>query len=309
MSSIFLKTLPFFSLIGCGYLATRYRFFPREAAAMLTRFVFYFALSAMLFRLGATLPFEDIWQPEFLLAYLIASILLYLLAFALALVRKQTTQVAAFEAQTSVVGNTGFLALPMLVSLFGIKAAAPVMMTLAVDLIILGALVIIVVEFGRGDKSGVVAIGLAARGLLKNPMFVSVICGLAWSRIGIPWPEALDEFTAILGAAATPCALFAIGCSLAVGSAERNFGIALWLSTIKLIAHPLLVAFFMFRVFEIETFTASIAVTAAAMPVAGNIYILAQHYNIAVHRVSASILISTALSVITITVFLALLGL
>ncbi len=48
MLAIFLKTLPFFLLIGLGWAAAGTRFFPPEAAAWLTRFVFYFALSAML---------------------------------------------------------------------------------------------------------------------------------------------------------------------------------------------------------------------------------------------------------------------
>jgi malonate transporter and related proteins len=41
------------------------------------------------------------------------------------------------------------------------------------------------------------------------------------------------------------------------------------------------------------------------LPVAGNVYILAQHYQIAVARVSASILISTAISVVTVPLVIA----
>jgi hypothetical protein len=46
-------------------------------------------------------------------------------------------------------------------------------------------------------------------------------------------------------------------------------------------------------------------IAAAALPVAGNVYILAQHYGIAPQRVSASILISTAVSILTVTVVIA----
>ena len=55
MLAIFLKTLPFFAIIGLGYWAGRTRFFSSEATAYLTKFVFYFALSAMLFRFSANL--------------------------------------------------------------------------------------------------------------------------------------------------------------------------------------------------------------------------------------------------------------
>jgi hypothetical protein len=46
-------------------------------------------------------------------------------------------------------------------------------------------------------------------------------------------------------------------------------------------------------------------IAAASLPVAGNVYILAQHYGVAPHRVSASILISTALSIVTVSVVIA----
>jgi len=55
MWDIFLQTLPFFALIGLGYGAGRTGFFTPEATAYLTKFVFYFALSAMLFRVSASL--------------------------------------------------------------------------------------------------------------------------------------------------------------------------------------------------------------------------------------------------------------
>jgi len=53
MIDVLLQTLPFFALIGLGFGAAARGFFPPEATAYLTRFVFYFALSAMLFRFSA----------------------------------------------------------------------------------------------------------------------------------------------------------------------------------------------------------------------------------------------------------------
>jgi len=42
----------------------------------------------------------------------------------------------------------------------------------------------------------------------------------------------------------------------------------------------------------------------AALPVAGNVYIIAQHYNVAPKRASAAILISTVISIVTLTIIL-----
>jgi malonate transporter len=46
-------------------------------------------------------------------------------------------------------------------------------------------------------------------------------------------------------------------------------------------------------------------IAAASLPVAGNVYILAQHYGVAPTRVSASILLSTAASVVTVSLVIA----
>ena len=100
------------------------------------------------------------------------------------------------------------------------------------------------------------------------------------------------------------CALFAIGASLASKSAER-LSVALWLSFCKLILHPICVAIGVVVLFPVDPYTAAVVISASALPVAGNVYILAQHYGVAPHRVSASILVSTAISIVTVSAIIA----
>ena len=70
--------------------------------------------------------------------------------------------------------------------------------------------------------------------------------------------------------------------------------------------HPLFVAGGVFLFFPVEPFQATVAVSTAAMPVAGNVFMLAQHYGIAPQRVSAAILISTAASILTVSAVIGL---
>ena len=113
-----------------------------------------------------------------------------------------------------------------------------------------------------------------------------------------------EEFLALLGAAATPGALFAIGASLATKSAER-LSVAFTISAFKLFIHPAAVALTALVIWPVDPFAAKVMVAAAALPVAGNVYILAQHYNVAPQRVSAAILVSTAISVVTVSAAIA----
>ena len=71
MIAIFLKTIPFFAIIGLGYFAVRRGMFTAEATAYLTKFVFYFALSAMLFRFSSSLSLGALLQWNFIFAYLL----------------------------------------------------------------------------------------------------------------------------------------------------------------------------------------------------------------------------------------------
>jgi predicted permease len=300
MADIFLKTLPFFALIALGYSAARRGFFPPEATGYLTKFVFYFALAAMLFRFSANLSLAEVVDWPLVWAYLLGSLTVYLLATFVALVRKRGISEGAVEAQCAVIGNVGFLGIPMLILLLGERSVGPVMLVLAVDLIVFGSLIVILIAGARDGRMSLGILRNIAIGLVKNPMIVSMVLGLCWSATGQPLPAPMNEFLGILGAAATPCALFAIGASLADKSAER-ISVAGWLTFCKLVLHPVAVGALALFVFTVDPYSAAVVIATAALPVAGNVYIIARHYDVAPSRVSASIFVSTVVSVVSLS--------
>jgi predicted permease len=303
MLDIFLQTLPFFLIIGLGYGAGRTGFFSEEATAWLTKFVFYFALSAMLFRFSANLSLAEVLDWRFVMAYLWGTAFVYGLATMVALLRRVSVEEAAIEGQCAVIGNVGFLGVPMLVLLMGEAAIGPVMLVLAVDLIVFGSLVVILITGSRDGRMSIGILRTVGIGLVKNPMIVSIVLGMTWSALNLPIPDPMNQFLGLLGGAATPGALFAIGASLASKSAERPF-VAGWLSFCKLVLHPAFVAFSALLLFPVAPYSAAVMIAAAALPVAGNIFILATHYGVAPQRVSASILISTSMAVITVSLII-----
>jgi len=299
MIEIFFRTLPFFAIIGLGYWAGRTRFFSPEATAYLTKFVFFFALSAMIFRFSANLSFAEIFDPRLIIGYLAGTMAVYVLVTLIAALRGLDMQTAAVEAQCGAIGNVGFLGLPMMVILFGEASIGPMMLVLSVDLVVFSSLIVILINADRGSGLGLATFKLVSAGLVKNPMIVSICCGLIWSALALPLPAPVNEFLTILGGAATPGALFAIGASLAGKSAER-VQIAVWLSFAKLVCHPILVAIGVLWLLPLDAYSATVVISAAALPVAGNVYMLAQHYGVAPQRVSATILFSTMASIISV---------
>jgi len=307
MIDIFFRTLPFFAIIGLGYWAGRTRFFSAEATAYLTKFVFFFALSAMIFRFAANLSFAEIFDLRLIVGYLAGTLAVYLLVTLVAALRGLDMPTAAVEAQCAAIGNVGFLGLPMMVILFGEASIGPMMLVLSVDLVVFSSLIVILINAGRRSGLGLSTLKMVALGLVKNPMIVSICAGLSWSALALPIPAPVNEFLTILGGAATPGALFAIGASLAGKSAER-VQIAVWLSFAKLALHPLFVAIAVSWLLPLDAYSATVVIAASALPVAGNVYMLAQHYGVAPQRVSAAILLSTIASILTVPLVISGIG-
>lgn len=303
MLPIFLKTIPFFAVIAVGYWAGRTKFFSEEATAYLTKFVFYFALSAMLFRFSANLSLAEVWDTRLVIAYLWGTAFVYGIATIVGFLRGLDVATTAIEAQCAAIGNVGFLGVPMLTLLLGTEAIGPIMLALGVDLIVFSSLIVILVTGSREGASGRMLLKTVGLGLIRNPMIVAIGLGFTWSAFALPIPVPMNDFLAILGGAATPGALFAIGASLAYKSAEK-LHIAGWLSFCKLVLHPALIALSML-IFAVDSYKASVVIAAAALPVAGNVYMLAQHYGVAPQRVSATILISTAISIVSVSIVVA----
>ena len=300
MISIFLQTAPFFLIVAIGYFSGKYKFLGKRGTDAITKFVFYFALSAMLFRFSSQLEISEIFDLKFVGCYVVATSILYLVVIVVSYFSGTKFETAVFDAQIATVGNTGFLGIPLLATLVGSQSVGYVMMILATDFAIFGTLIVVLIMVSRDQSWGIKLLRPIAKGLFQNPMIVSFSLGIFWGYSDYQTPKFFSEFLVILGQAATPGALFAIGASLSFRKID-NPKSAFWLSFLKLVAHPFLVGIMALYLFYIEPYAAAVMVITAALPVAGNTFMLAQHYKIDPERISAAILLSTLFSAVTVT--------
>ncbi len=111
-----------------------------------------------------------------------------------------------------------------------------------------------------------------------------------------------------IGQAGPPTALFALGASLSVREMAKGFhgplGAAGLMTFCKLLLHPVFAWVMAVPMLGLDPFLATAAVIVAALPVGANVYIFAQHYDVAVLETSSAILISTGISMITIPLLL-----
>ena len=170
MFHIFLNTLPFFALIALGYGAAKIEIFSKDAAVHLTKFVFYFALSAMLFKFSSNLSLKEILEWDFMAAYLIGSMALYVLTVLIAILMGTSFDISVIEAQCSVIGNMGWMGLAMIPILLGGQSISFVIMVLIIDLIVFGPLIVILLVAHRERHLSLKVFRTIGTGLFKNPL-------------------------------------------------------------------------------------------------------------------------------------------
>jgi predicted permease len=146
--------------------------------------------------------------------------------------------------------------------------------------------------------------------VLRNPLPLSIIAGLIVSALGIDLPLPVGKWVDLVAAAAAPCALFAIGLfvcekSLAEGAPLRGGLAEAGLATlIKLALQPLMAAIALPWFVDPQSTGAKVVLLMAALPTGANAFVLAKQFDIAVEQNSAAVLLSTALSVVTVSALL-----
>lgn len=310
MQVIFNTALPFFALIFCGYGAGRFGLLSPAAVTGVNTFVFYFALPAFIFNLTATSPLADIFKAPYMAAYLSAGLVVFALAAGLGrLLFRVKRDEAAVLGAAAVLGNTGYMGLPLVVAAFEREAAIPLLLGVTIEATIFIPLTITIIESSRGEGGQWLKVaGSVSAALARNPLVLSIFLGVLISGLALDLPIPITKFTGLLGDAAGPCALFALGATLVGRPLSSGLAETSYMSAFKLLIHPAAMWFAMTRLFTVDPLWATVAILGAALPVAANVFIVARQYDTYLERASSAILLSTLVSMVTVSALLAVLS-
>lgn len=297
---------PFFGLIVAGFIAARR--WPHDPAGLdwLNTFVIWFALPALFFRLMSDTPIELLLRGRFVLATTGATAAALLLSFAIARwLARSPPREAVIQALVGGYGNVGYMGPPLALLALGPAAAGPVALVFCADIALVFAFVpILFALIDRGESSVLGLAALIARRVLLHPFVVASLLGLAASALGLRLPRAADTLVAMLSAAAAPCALFALGVTVASRPIERVARLLPVLIAVKLAVHPAIALLFLTLLGPFETAWTETGVLMAALPPAATIFVFATQYGVYVLRASSAVLIGTAVSLPTLTLVL-----
>jgi predicted permease len=295
--------LPFFGLIFLGVLAGRIWRRSESDLAWLNLFVLYFALPALFFQLISRTPIGELANGAFVFATSLATFTAFAIAFAISLARNGGN-IAEGTVQGLIggYGNVGYMGPPLAIVALGSPAAVPAALIFCFDVALVFTLTPLMMAFAGagGESRRTLLLGIPGRVLL-HPFILATLIGVAAAALELRPPASLDRLLTLLAGSAAPCALFALGITVASRPLKRVPLELPFLIAVKLIVHPLL-AFAMltfiggFQKLWIET-----AVLMASLPPAATIYVIATQYNVYVLRASSAILLGTAASVFTVT--------
>lgn len=315
---IFSVTLPFFALVLCGYVAARSRLLPLDAVAGLNMFVLYFALPCMLYRIGSSTPLAQLLDPVVALLWLLVALLIVAIAVWIARRRHAAWPDAAMGALVAAFPNSGFMGVPLVLVLLGERGVGVVMSTLLIDLVVTTSLCIGLSQLGSAGEHGALrAAGWALRGVLRNPLSWAILLGALASATNLSvWEPAMQTVT-MLGNAASPVALFAIGAVLARSQMLSNSGQGQvsapagdigWMVGIKLMLHPLLIlggGALAYRAGAMSPSALVPLILTAALPSASNVSLLAERFGADNGRIARIILWSTIVAFVSFSVIAA----
>ena len=290
-----------------GYLAARLRAFDEAATRGLSLFAFNIAIPVMLVRTlaRADLPAQPEW--DLVVAYFGGALLVFATAALTArqLFRRRGADPAIFGISAAF-SNIVILGIPLVLEAFGQSAAVPLSLIVAVHSAFLFTVTTIVAEAGAGAGTPLRELPRnVAKGLVGNPILWGIGAGLLLNLARLELPSVLDRLASILGGAALPAALFALGANLSRFRLAGSLREALLLSGLKLLVQPALVWLLAAWLFALQPISLAVAVTIAALPSGINAYLFAARYDASVPEASSTILVSTLLSVVTLSLLLA----
>ena len=297
---------PFFGLITLGFAAGRLVRHPVEGLAWLNVFIIYIALPALFFQLLSKTPVGELASIGFIATTTLATFMIFALGVTIALLRSRGDLPAAtIQGLAGAYGNIGYMGPGLALAAFGPAATVPVALIFCFDNTLHFVMAPLMMALGgeRQGSAGRMVLGILKR-IFTHPFIIATIVGVAAAVVGFTPPGPVERFLQLLSGAAAPCALFAMGVTLALRPLKRVPPELAAIVPIKLVLHPLTVWLLLGAVGNFDPLWVRSAVLLASLPSATNVFVVAQQYGVWIERASACVLVTTVLSVLSVMLFL-----
>ena len=302
---------PVFGVMAVGFALVRVGVIGPVGSRRLVLFVFNAAIPVMLFYRIATIDFPAEIAWSFLFGYYASAFAAYGLGMLSARVLfDRPVGEQAIHGLGGGFSNTVLLGIPLMVSAFGDEATVPVFLIISFHSATMLPLSILLIESGRrrSGESSDLGLGRLFIEVLANPIIAGILLGLGANLAGVSFPGPVDWLGGVMSRLAIPCALLALGSSLAGYRLQGQIAPASVLAGIKLLVQPVLAWVLVVGVLGLGAPWAPVAVVMAGMPSGAMVYLFGARYETASEVAASVVVISSAASVVTLSVLLVLMG-
>ena len=298
---------PVIAIIALGFFLVRANIFPPEQNTALNKFVFMIAAPALLFRNVAITEFPETTPWGLWLSYYLVMFGCMALSIGLArvLLPRRSGPDCVIIGFGSSFSNTVMLGIPIILTAFGEAAALPLFLVLAFHGLLIFSTGILLMELSTSSSRSLRgAISALPQALSNQTVLIALLAGVLWNMSGLNLPVPADRFLDILGQAAIPLALVAIGGTLATVPVRRSVGVAAYMSAFKLVVQPAATYGVANYVFGLPPLWVATITLLAAMPTGVFASVLAEQYRSASGAASSSIMVSSITGIATLSFWL-----
>jgi predicted permease len=292
---------PDFSLILCGFLVCRYTALDRGVWEPVEGLVYYFLFPVLLFQSIVRTPLDLAATSGLIGAGLLMGVAGIALAYSVPywpwLGRHVDAREHAGAAQVAFRFNS-FIALALAERLAGAPGLALIAVLIGVSVPVYN--VAAVWPMARHANSGFL------RALLRNPLIIATVLGLAANIAGLRIPAFLEPTVTRIGGASLALGLMAAGAGMQLGPLGRGKALAAALLSIRHFLIPL-VALGLARLFRLDPVQSSVLLAFSALPTASSCYVLAARMGYNGPYVAGLVTLSTVLGVASLPFALGLL--
>jgi hypothetical protein len=304
---VFVSLAPVFLLIAAGFVAGRREWIRADAVKDLSNLVFLLLIPALLFRTMSNVHVEQLdLRP--LAAYFLAALALLGVSMAW----------RGFNCRSVVLGLAGVFSNMVMIGItliglaYGQQGLVTLLTLVSVHALILLTVGSIVLELAAaraarqsgGEAPHVLATAWSAfKGSLIHPIPLPIMCGLLFGQTGWALPGVVDKPLQLLGNAFGPLSLVLVGVSLARTPMAGHWRPALVVTLSKNLVLPLLVGLSAWA-FGITGLQLAVMVVAAGLPIGANVFLFAQRYNVVQDLTTASMGVSTVVSLFTLSLLM-----
>ena len=308
MSSLLDVIIPVFLIISFGYCTVWVRLFSIDTIDGLMKFTQNFAIPVLLFNAIAKVDLANIFNFNLFFSFYVGATAGFLIGFLGShYIFNRPLEDSVAIGFCCLFSNTVMLGLPITERAYGTDALQHNFAIVSIHAPFCYFLGITVMELIKSTEKSISKKGIIIlKAMFSNALVVGIVLGFLVNICGVNLAKSVQASVDMITAVALPAALFGMGGILYQYRPEGDAGPIIMICAVSLIIHPAIVWIFGSQLNLTDAQLRSVVITAAMAP-GINTYVFANMYGKAKRVASTGVLLSTALSIVTVWVWLSLL--